>query len=156
MRNFQNGQTLIEALVAMAAAVAVISAITAAVIASLNNAQYSKNQSLAAQYAQEGMELLRGINKSSDWATLILSKHYCLGEDMRVASSCQQNIGIYIREVDLDRGVSPDGPSPCVNNQTKATVTVSWSDAKCVQRPGFCNSVKISSCFSNFNTVANP
>ncbi|MBI3069818.1 MAG: hypothetical protein HYY87_00750, partial [Candidatus Levybacteria bacterium] len=55
----QKGQTLIEVLLALGTAVVVLSATVVAVLSALNNAQFSKNQSLATQYAQEGMEVMR-------------------------------------------------------------------------------------------------
>lgn len=58
LRN-QKGQTLVEVVLAIAVASLVLIALTRATTVALRNAQFAKNQALATQYAQEGMELLR-------------------------------------------------------------------------------------------------
>lgn len=60
------GQTLLELVVVIAVIVIVIGALVFATIASLRNAQFSKNQAQATKLAQEGLELVRsgrGRNK---------------------------------------------------------------------------------------------
>ncbi|MBI2195691.1 MAG: hypothetical protein HYU48_01445 [Candidatus Levybacteria bacterium] len=74
--NSQKGQTLIEALIGLAVAVAIISAIVIAVISSLSNAQLTKNQNQANHYAQEGMEIVRQIRNSSWTSFTNLSSTY--------------------------------------------------------------------------------
>jgi Tfp pilus assembly protein PilV len=54
-QNLQKGETLLEALVALALVAIVITAIANVVTVSLNNAQYNENQTLATKYAQHGM-----------------------------------------------------------------------------------------------------
>lgn len=53
------GQTLIELIIVVAVSVIIIGALVFAIIASLRNAQFSKNQSLATKLAQEGIERVR-------------------------------------------------------------------------------------------------
>lgn len=55
----ERGQTLLELVVVMSVSVIIIGALVFATIASLRNAQFSKNQSLAAKLAQEGIERVR-------------------------------------------------------------------------------------------------
>lgn len=55
----QSGQTLIELIVVMAVSVIIIGALVFATIASLRNAQFSKNQAQATKLAQQGLELVR-------------------------------------------------------------------------------------------------
>lgn len=55
----QSGQTLIELMVVIAVSVIVIGALVFATIASLRNAQFSKNQAQATKLAQEGIERVR-------------------------------------------------------------------------------------------------
>lgn len=57
--NNSKGQTLIELVVVIAVMVIVIGALTFATIASLRNAQFSKNQAQATKLAQGGLELVR-------------------------------------------------------------------------------------------------
>ena len=60
-RQSQSGQTLIELIVVIAVSVIVVGALVFAIIASLRNAQFSKNQSQATKLAQEGIEKVRSI-----------------------------------------------------------------------------------------------
>lgn len=53
------GQSLVELVVVVAAMVIVVGALTFATIASLRNAQFSKNQAQATKLAQEGIERVR-------------------------------------------------------------------------------------------------
>lgn len=55
------GQTLVELIVVVAAGAVIIVALTFAVIFSLRNAQFAKNQSQATKLAQEGIELVRSV-----------------------------------------------------------------------------------------------
>lgn len=163
----EKGQTLIEILVAMGTAVVIISAITVAVISSLYNAQYSKNQNLASQYAQQGMEIMRKI-RDSGWNDFYnLSGSYCLGMDQTTlteidikspiypgcasgGNSNGQNVDKFAREVDIGENLSS-----CKN----VSVTVFWSDSKCTSTDVdkvFCHSVKLVSCFSDFTVAPSP
>ena len=55
----EKGQTLIELIVVVAVSVIVTGALVFAIIASLRNASFSKNQSQATKLAQEGIERVR-------------------------------------------------------------------------------------------------
>ena len=79
MKKKQLGQTLLEALIALATAVVIISAMTVIVLSSLNNAQFSRNQNQATQYAQQGIEFLKNLAQS-DWASFKANTqvNYCL------------------------------------------------------------------------------
>lgn len=155
----EKGQTLLEALVALGAAVMVVSAITVSVITALNNGEYTKNQNLATQYAQQGLELMHQLSLS-DWATFSsYSGGYCFGQGMTVPDSNQKtpnctkpNLGIFYREVDFPGNVS------CTAGSSGVTVSVAWSDGKCtdVNNP-YCHVVSLNSCFYNlYNNVQAP
>lgn len=146
------GQTLIEVLLALGVAVVVLSATVVAVLAALNNAQFSKNQNIATQYAQEGMEVMRNM-RNSNW-TLFSSYatgQYCLdqnstglsGRDPNVQGCNGQNVGIYARRVDIVKDSAACGGS----NQTKVTVSVSWASNKCTDTNNlYCHKVELVSC----------
>lgn len=157
----QDGQTLIEVLLALGTAVVVLSATVVAVISALNNAQFSKNQNLATQYAQQGMEIMRKM-RDSNWAmfSLLSTDQYCLDQNStelsgrnRTIQGCAggsssngQNIGIFARRVDIEKDSSLCGGS----NQTKITVLVSWSSNKCTDSSNlYCHSVKLVSCLGS-------
>ncbi len=160
----QNGQTLIEALVALGAAVLVLSAITVAVVSALNNVQYTKNQNLATQYSQQGIEIMRQISESS-WTSFSAynAGRYCLAQgdtspcplgssigscSLSSAISCGQNYGIFVREVDIAQG----SQASCSDGSIGVTVIVSWSDSKCDLSSPYCHDVRLNSCLSNHNS----
>ena len=164
MHMTEKGQTLIEALVALGAAVIVLSAITVAVVSALNNVQYTKNQDLATQYGQQGIEIMRQISESN-WGSFSLynADRYCLAQgdvtpcllgsstgscSLSSSISCGQNYGIFVREVDIVRGPQ----SSCFNGSVGITVIVSWSDSKCGSNSPYCHNVKLNSCLSNHNS----
>lgn len=59
IKNNEEGQSLIEVLASLVIAILIIGALINAVTASIRNAQFAKNSSLATKYAQEGMEFIR-------------------------------------------------------------------------------------------------
>ena len=96
MKDSNKGQTLVEVVLAVAVASLVLIGLTRATIVALRNAQFAKNQALATQYAQEGMESLRkcrdqtpndfwsqncslpslggGFNRTVDWSEIETGK----------------------------------------------------------------------------------
>lgn len=155
LNNMQKGQSLIEALVALGAAVIIISAITITVISSLNNVEFSRDQNLASQYAKEGLELIRQINQdnSTFLTSLTNKKTYCLGkgettpiEKVGVEPfSCGQNYNNFIREIEI----TPSSVE-CSGN-FKIVATVYWTDGKCVGNSSFCHNVILHTCLSSAN-----
>ncbi len=172
--NSGGGQTMIEVLVALGTAVVVISAITVSVITSLKNSQFSKNQNLATQYAQGGMEIVRQIRNSeySVFNSLEDKKYYCLDKgastlrEEPVDEGCLQNVDVFIRKVYIEKNSSecepimPPNPTPTPILSTKPTkikVLVQWSDSQCTDpQAAFCHKVEISSCFSDFTVISPP
>ncbi len=173
--NNEYGSTLIEVLIALGVAVGIISAITIAVITGLSNTQSAKNQNLATQYAEQGMEVVQTL-RNSDWTTFSsLSNVYCLPRNSttltpRIGTSCGQNVDIFVREVTLTAASSdctpptltpPLAPTPTPvaisANATKVTVTVSWSDNNCTDRDNlFCHQTKLISCLSDYTLIPTP
>lgn len=177
------GFTLIEVLAALGVASLLVSVITVAVLSALFNAQYSKNQNLATQYAQEGMEIVRKIRNEDFTAFNSLGSNqgisYCLNKNQttiqkespganssdRRNSTIQgcakqvgqpgQNVDNFARQVDVARDASRCG-NDGTSGGTKVTVSVSWSDSKCVDTNNlFCHQVKLVSCFSD-SEVSSP
>ena len=58
-KNWQKGETLIEALGALAIVAIVITAVTMVVTTALSNALFNENQTLATKFAQQGVERKR-------------------------------------------------------------------------------------------------
>lgn len=157
----QKGQSLVEALIALGVAVVIISGIAVAVITSVNNTDFSKNQNLATQYAQQGMELVRHKSES-DWGSFtMLSGSYCLDQNSTDLSpaglGCSLNINdansnpFFIRQVDVSQNTSSCTGSASVS------VKVSWTDGKCSSASNvYCHTVKLDSCLANINSVPTP
>ncbi|MBI1919209.1 hypothetical protein HYS29_01330 [Candidatus Microgenomates bacterium] len=159
---YMKGQTLIEVLLALGTAVVVLSATVVAVLAALNNAQFSKNQSLATQYAQEGMEVMRKMRNSNWSAFNDLSGSYCLAKDDvfldiddskngAVLNGCSRtgspssnpNVDdIYARQVVIAKDSAECGGA----GTAKATVSVSWVSNKCTASNLYCHKVELVSC----------
>jgi Tfp pilus assembly protein PilV len=153
----QKGQSLVEALVALAAAVVIVSAIAVAVITSVNNSDFSKNQNLATQYAQEGIEILRNLSQS-DWAIFsTYSGTYCLNQNSATlttpsGATCTQNINSFF----VRQAVINQGSSSCSSN-TKVSVSVAWADGKCTSASNpYCHAVLLDSCLANINSTTLP
>lgn len=169
MKFSQSGQTLLEVLIGLSAAVIVISAISLTTFSSLNNAEYSKNQSSATAYSQQGVEIMRNIRDRNYSFFKSLNGTYCLGKTCSTidtsgngdrsqpasycgVSPCGQNIDTFVRQVLITNGsVSECGVDSNNNPITKVTTTTSWFDNKCTDRTNlYCHAVTISSCLSNY------
>ena len=163
IKNSQKGQTLVEALVALGAAVVVIAAITIATISGLNNVQYGKNQNLATQYAQEGLEYVRHLSQAN-WSgfnsTYKNNKYWCykLGSsgltvdpDYTNSSNCLASGSIFSRQVRIDFS----GVSPCIGTALIQS-TVLWTDGKCNNSTTYCHTVTVKSCVTDLTTVPTP
>lgn len=163
------GQTLVEVLIAISVTVIIISSMTIAVITAISNADYSKNQNLATQFAQEGMEIVKQMQGSNYQTLSTLNGRYCLAQTCSMlstgsgscgvnsggtGSNCSTNVNnnIFIRQVDILPAGSPQ--STCVNT-IQATVTVLWTDSKC-NAGAYCHNEQIVSCFSNASSASTP
>lgn len=146
------GQSLIEMLVAMSAAVIILTGISVTVSSSLNNANYSKNQIIATKYAQEGIEITRQIRDSNLAAFSLLNGTYCLAKAQQsFGGSCSSpNVDNFIRTV----LVQPSGGS-CGANTSLVSVVVSWADGKCSSGT-YCNKVQQDTCLSTANSMQLP
>lgn len=161
----QFGQTLIEVVIALATAVIIISAIATAIISSLNNTEYTKNQNLATSYAQQGMENVRSLARSN-WPSFVATYtgiYYCLPQDSTIPSpmgnKCAANINnTFVREIDIVMGQGQPNAVNCSSlGQVKVTAIVSWSDSKCTNSSDlYCHEVKLDSCLANINGIQNP
>lgn len=145
----EKGQTLIEILVAMSAAIVILTAISVTISSSLNNANYSKNQTLATKYAQEGMEIVRQIRDSNYVVFANYNGTYCLAKGQYAfGGSCSSpNVDNFIRIVQIQPAVVP-----CGANTALVSVVVSWTDGKC-RRGVYCNKVQQDSCLSTVSPM---
>lgn len=142
------GQSLVEVLISLSIAIAVLSAITVAVVYSLRNAQFSKNQNLATHYASQGMEVIRQIRDTKS-SLNGYSGGYCLPEGATTLNPssippCGQNVSIYSREVSIEAAPECTG-----TDSYKVTVKVSWWDNACGATSNFCHKAQLISCLSD-------
>jgi type II secretory pathway pseudopilin PulG len=157
----QSGQTFLEILLAFSISILVLSAVILGVTTSLSNAQYTRNQGLANSYAQEGMSVVRKMRDSS-WTDFNSKTNgdYCIARNSTtleaVASeNCDELPDIFRRVVNVIRNTddcaapTPNPPPAVVLKGNKVTVTVSWTDNKCLPGNPFCHKVELISCFSN-------
>lgn len=179
----QEGQALLEILLAFSILMVVLSAVMFGVTAALNNAQYAKNQNLANSYAKEGMAVIRKI-RDSGWVGFpehdddSESIKYCINESLgldkipflenclRTESETESETEeerIFSREVIFEHESSSccSDTSPNCSTGTKgnkATVKVSWTDSRCPIGTGkpLCHSVELITCFSDIDLKQAP
>lgn len=165
VKSFELGQSLIEVLIALAASVAVVSAIAVTVITSLQNAEFTKNQNLATQYSREGMEIIRQIAKNN-WSNFLTytNRDYCLNKDSTSLSpmtglNCQLNINtgnsVFDRKITIIQLGSVPASVYCTNS-AEVLSSVSWTDSKCQTGNILCHEIKLRSCLADVNSVKGP
>lgn len=165
MKKQQDGQTLIEILLAFSVSILVLSAIIIGMTTSLSNIQYTKNQNQANSYAQEAMSVVRQI-RDSGWlkfSSYATNTAYCLNQnssELVLAFPppliCGKNPvgGIFFREVKFIHK-SPECSNEGLNG-SKAIVKVSWFDNKCRVGSPLCHKVELVTCFSNLSQKQEP
>jgi Tfp pilus assembly protein PilV len=144
----QKGQSLIEALIALGAAVVIISAITVVAVNAVSNSDFARYQSLATGLAQQGMQVVQQKSQL-DWnAVATYSGTWCLPQgttDFYPAyggSTCPVNaMDKFVRQLNFDNS--------CGANARQITVTVKWTDGKCLGTANFCHQVTLNSCIAD-------
>ena len=138
-KSFLTGQSLFEVVVTVAVSALIVTAIVAMATNSIQNSSYSRDKTIASNYAQETMEWLRSerdqntaiFNEKSGFSPLS-DGHYCINNLSwpTVPGKCQSDQVItgtkFIREV-VFLACAND---PCPNNIIQAQVTVFWQDSK--------------------------
>lgn len=149
---FSKGQTLLESVIALSLLIIILTAISVAVLTSLNNSSYVKQQNQANKLAQQGMEYLRDqlVNnvQFNYYSSSTGSK--CLdSQNTLKATACDPLIatdliyGSFKREASFSAGNC--GTSGTITNGLQVTVTVSWTSGKCSS--SYCNTQVVKSCF---------
>ncbi|MBI4089395.1 MAG: type II secretion system protein [Candidatus Levybacteria bacterium] len=164
------GQTLLEILLAFGVSILVLSAIIVVVNASLSNAQYTKNQSLANSYAAEAMSVVKQIRDSnwSNFISYVTGTTYCLDQNKATLREsdppplvCGQNVEIFSREVRFEHAsdsclADPACMGPSCLKGSKVAVKVLWSDSKCPSGNIFCHQEELITCLSNIYQKQSP
>jgi type II secretory pathway pseudopilin PulG len=109
--NREDGQSLVEVVAALGVVGIVLLGLMALATYSLRNINFARNQALATQYAQEGMEMIRQSRDNSPSAFFASD---CSRDSETVGSN-------FIREINCEL---------LAENKMKVTVRVVWSDAQ--------------------------
>ena len=150
-RHIQKGQTLIEALSALAIIGILLSATAVAVITSLSNATFNQNKTLATKYAQQGSEIVRQIRDKNYTTFQGYSGSYCLGTSGAFGGGCATpNVGNFVRTVQIQRN------NGCGAANDNVIVSVTFQDSKCPAGNPYCHGVTDTSCLSITNPVQAP
>lgn len=163
LKNLKNskGIILIEAILALAVISIVLTALVTALVSSLNTSTFSREQSVATSYAQEGLEIARN-QKDIDFGNFQnLNGAYCLSaadtavtDDSSTSYSnpnCSEIENKFSRIIYVNSsGNDPVGTSKCENSVYVASV-VFWTDSKC-SGGAKCHKVELSSCFADLNS----
>lgn len=156
----KKGIILLEAIIALAVIVVVMTALVTALVSSLNNSSFSDQQTVATAYAQEGIDIARN-QKNADFATFqTLEGPYPLGQDDTVIPGSSAYLDFkpgddrYTRYIYVNNsGMDENGVRFCTQtNSIFVSSTVSWSDSKC-SGSSRCHEVNLTSCFVNLNSV---
>jgi len=153
------GQVLIEAVIAIAVVSFLMSGIVAALISSVNNSTFSKNQNLATNFAQEGIDIARNF-KESDFQTFsTFQNYYCIDKNdttiSRFKRTCNKNVDsfftrrLYINQNGQDTRVGPS-QQKCESGSIFVASIVAWNDSRC-QGTAECHDVELNSCFTDLN-----
>lgn len=150
----QKGETLIEALGALAIISIVIAAVASSVITALNNAKHNENVTLATKFAQQGIEQVRQIRNTNYPVFRTYSGIYCLGKNQTTLGAAQSNctsanVDSFIRSVAINH--TPG----CGANVARITVAVSYTDGKCSSGV-YCHRQEHVSCLSTVNPIQAP
>jgi len=173
MRKSQSGQTIIEAIVALVTILLIITAIAIVIVSGLYNSSFIKNQNEANKYAQQGIELVRNIQKNDlktfrgyvdDSDPEEDYPYYCIDEQTSTlyGDTCS-NTGIntatsFNRVVEFSPG-GGDCQAAFTDSTTAAarvTVTVKWSSSKCPASNTFCHESKLVTCMPYVYPASNP
>ncbi|MBP7832502.1 MAG: prepilin-type N-terminal cleavage/methylation domain-containing protein [Candidatus Levybacteria bacterium] len=165
------GQTMIEALIALSIILTIMSATTVAVVTSLNNANFIKEQTQANKLAQEGMEYLRyqitnniqvGSNDAfATYSTYNNAYGRCMTPSFTMTTWAPSTFicpaselieGKFSRTVRFTT-TQCDTSGAVFTNGLRAIVTVYWRDGKCTSS-SYCHSQEVTSCFTNPSTTS--
>lgn len=174
MRNHRNllrqkkGDVLIEAVLAIAITGIVVTGIVVALTNSISQSNFTRNQNLASNYAQQGLDIARNMKENSFASLSALGdRSYCLGEGETAittpesASGCDVNIGetffrsVYINSSGEDGREAVPGQSCQVEDGVSSVFIasiVAWTDSKCTGGE-ICHKVELNSCFVDLNKI---
>lgn len=154
------GQTLLESVIALGAIILVLSATSVAVITSLNNSSFLKQQNQANKYAQQGIEYVRdristdsftnytilsqgGVTKATQCLS-DLSLTTPLSDGECTSANLPTSQPFFKRQVTFT-SVTNCGGSSSFSNGLEVVVGVFWTSGKCSSP--FCHKQELKTCF---------
>ena len=158
----QKGSILIEAIIALTVIVVLMTALVSALVASLSSSNFSKNQTIATGYAQDGLEKFRALrDQDYDAFRNFPTGYYCLGLGVEPPGTynsnlCSVNIdSIFSRTIYINRNGWDDRSAPgeqkCDDFSSVYVVSIlRWTDSKC-DGGALCHRVELDGCFSNLD-----
>ncbi len=144
------GQSLVEVVIALSVIAIVVTGIATTVTTALSNNQFTQLQSLATDYSEEGMEIVREIRNSDYEEFATKSGAFCIGEDNRLqAGECSgENIeGVFMRSVGVEQSPA------CAVDVSRVTVTTAYTSGKCRPQGALCHESKLVTCMSVVNPI---
>lgn len=165
MTKNQKGQTLIEAVVALMTILIIITAIAIVIVNGLYNSQFVKNQNEANKLAQEGIEIVRNIQKNDLLAFrgfLNAAALHCIasGSATLYNQECSDegiNTGtLFNRTITFTPNPQECDSTNASTEELKATVTVKWGSSKCPSSNTLCHSSVLESCMPYELPQSNP
>lgn len=150
----QEGQLLIEAIVAMALVGIIITGLVTALTYSVNNTNVSKDQNLATSYAQEGLDIARNMKDSNSSTFFTLANgSYCVNSAASITScvNCLTVTGTkYCRQIYVNQaGRNSSNTQICTNGTSSFVASiVTWTDNRC-RNGAICHKAELDSCFSD-------
>lgn len=163
----QKGQTLIEALLALTIVIVIITAVVISVIYSVSNSVKNKSETVALDFAQESMNILKDA-KSADYSTFTTTypsvgwKCFPQDADAPDTTDCTDNNIVdednnfkALRKVYIDpTGKGTDGVTQkCNANVYFVASVVYWTDGSCKAVSPNCHKIEIDSCFTNTSNL---
>lgn len=154
----KRGIILMEAIIALAVIVIVMTALVTALVSALNSSTFSNEQTVATAYAQEGLDYARAL-KNSDFSSFegLISTEHCFGANTtQIPGSCSLIDGKYERKIYVNSN-GDDGRNGITNaceqdGSIFVASIVYWNDSKCSGSTK-CHEVVLSSCFVNLNYI---
>ncbi len=155
----QDGQTLLEALIALAAIIIILSATAVAVLTSINNSSFVKQQNQSNKLAQQGVELIRDqIQNNSQYPTYLAYNGsikcldaYNVFQNRQCNSAISTDLvnGIFKREVTFTSTKCDTGAALDFADGLQIKIDVYWTSGKCQLANTFCHKQEVRSCFIN-------
>lgn len=127
----QNGQTILEVVIALTLIILFLSGVIVVELFSLRNVQYAQNKSLATKLARQQLERARVIRDSTGIEKILPCINSCFIND-KLTPVAISPTGTFGQILKLQTATSADCPLPDVTitpapYSYKATSTVSWA-----------------------------